>query len=226
MQFWNGAVKLGWAIIILTLPHALLSQKSDQNEFCPEAFITPLPNYSSLGKALAMRYEPELILMALRAKQELKTDRIELLDWCQSPSASIGFRTDPYLLAADARFLSLSARVNIKLHYFPDNDWGRMGDAIDAFGKDLLKVLGRSLDSIPENSVRGVALVLIYSKQELNDPGYYDYAEALVIFIPRDTLKKFNSCKLTLNRLLEDSDIYAFKGSNQIQLMLTDFLRG
>jgi len=192
----------------------------------PGAYLVPLDNYSKAGKALAARYQPELISMAVRTNRELKSGRFQLLDANHSPSAGVGFYLDPRTNSDESRYLGMVARVNVKLTYWPDNDWGRLGDALDAFGKDLLKVLGSGLDNVHDRSIEGAMLVLIYSKADLDDPDYYNQAEAMVIFIPRDVLKNFNSYRLTFNQMFFKSDVYYFQSAEQIQVLTDVFLRG
>jgi len=194
--------------------------------FNPNLYLTPTLKYSVIGKGLSLMYEPQLVSMVNRINQELKSERFELIDVNRSPMASIGFFANPSSLTPSVRFLGVTARVNIKLSYFPDNDWGRMADAMDAFGKDLLTIIGDTLGGMQEIGVRGAVLVLLYSKLTLNDPNYYEQAEAVVIFIPRETLNEFNAFRLKFNQLYEQSEIFAFKGKDQIKVLFEEFLQG
>jgi hypothetical protein len=129
-------------------------------------------------------------------------------------------------LTPSIRFLGVTARVNILLTYFPDTDGGRLADAMDAFGKDLLVILGSTLSSMQDLSVRGAVLILIYSKAKLSDPNYYDQAEAVAIFIPRETLQQFNSFRIRFDTLFSQSEIFSFKGRSEIQTMFNEFMKG
>ena len=189
-------------------------------------YLTPALKYSMLGKSLAVMYEPQLVSMALRIEEELKSPRFELLDTTTSPMASIGFFQNPASVSPTVRFLGIIARVNIKLTCFPDTEAGRLSSAMDVFGKDLLRILGDTLTNIQDLSIRGAVLILIYSKAELTDPSYYQQAEAIVMFIPREVLSEFNAFRMRFNQLFAQSEIFSFKGEHQIQVLLNEFLRG
>jgi len=189
-------------------------------------YLTPALRYSILGKGFAMMYEPQLVSMAMAIEEELSNPRFELLDTTTSPMASIGFFQNPASVSPNVRFLGVIARVNIKLTYFPDTEAGRLSSAMDAFGKDLLRILGDTVSNIQDPSIRGAVLILIYSKAELNAPDYYQQAEAIVMFIPREVLNEFNAFRIRFNQLFAQSEIFSFKGENQIQVLLNEFLRG
>ena len=223
---WN---KIEWIVAVaavIMFPLAVLGQKTGQNAQNPELYLTPDSAYSRTGKNLAARFHSELLSMASKVNQEFKPDRFELLDINQVKSGGIGFWINPNMLVPDARYLAVAARVNIRLPYFPDSEWGRVGDGLDAFGKDLMQISGFYLDEIQDTSVRGVVIVLIYSKAELNDPAYWDQAEAIAIYIPRNTLNVFNAHRLTVSKLFDQSDIYVFKGPEQLQFLFSEFLHG
>jgi hypothetical protein len=192
----------------------------------PELYLTPLEQYSRIGRALAIRFEPQLAAMPMRIVQEIRSDRFELIDVNRSPMGGAGFWINPGVLVPEYRYLGVAARVNVKLVYFPDNNWGRVGDALDAFGKDMLRIAGDSLGEINDNSVRGVVMVIIYSKLELDDPQYWDQAEAAVFFIPRAPLARFNANRMTFQELFDQSDIYIFRGADEINILFTQFLNG
>ena len=213
-------------IIFFGLIVILKKEGLGQELFDSGWYLTPQNNYSRMGRSLGICYQRELIDLANRVQQELQSQRFELLNINQSPMAGVGFWINPSIFVPETRFIGICARVNIRLDYFPDNEWGRLSSALDAFGKDLIKILGQELENIPEPSVKGAVLILIYSKAKLKDPNYYNQAEAVAIYIPRDTLKKFNSFVITYNTLFSQSEYYYFRGLYQIQILLNHFLRG
>jgi len=218
---WNKiAVKMVMTALIL-IPLAALAEKPG-----PEIYLTPLDQYSRMGRGLALRHEQELCSMALRIGEEIRSERFEVLDLSRSPLGGIGFWSNPSVLVPEPRYLAAMARVNVRLVYFPDNNWGRVGDALDAFGKDLLRILGETVEEINDNQVRGAVMVLVYSKEELGSPDYWSRAEAAVFFIPRPALKKFNSNRMTFQELFDLSDIYVFKGPEEIDILFNQFLKG
>jgi len=224
-------MKKSWKVLricalLLVLPFIGNSGSPGSVSFNPNLYITPALKYSVLGKGLALMYEPQLVSMATRINQEMKSDRFELIDLNTSPMGSIGLFSSPSSLTPSIRFLGVTARVNILLTYFPDTDGGRLADAMDAFGKDLLVILGSTLSSMQDLSVRGAVLILIYSKAKLSDPNYYDQAEAVAIFIPRETLQQFNSFRIRFDTLFSQSEIFSFKGRSEIQTMFNEFMKG
>jgi len=212
--------------IIIVVPFISFGGRTGDSSFNPSLFVTPALKYSLIGKGLGLAYEPQLYSMATRIHQEMKSNRFELLDVNRSPMASIGFFANPSETTPTIRFLGVTARVNIKLNYFPDTDGGRLSDAMDAFGKDLLVILGDTLATVQDIGVRGAVLILIYSKADLSDPNYYNDAEAVAVFIPKDTLQQFNSYKIRFNQLFDMSEMFVFKGSDQIQTLFSEFMQG
>jgi len=212
-------------ITALVLPIGSLPGKTPLS-FDAVNYLTPDCQYSNPGKCLANKYMSQLVAMGSNIKSEIATPRFEFIDVNRSKVGGIGFWVNPNSGDPDIRYLGVAARVNIKCNNFPDNDWGRMGDALDAFGKDLFKIMGTTLNAMPDANIRGIAVVMIYSKAEMGDPAYYDQAESFVIFIPRESLQKFNSFSLSMNQLFEQSDTYSFRSKDQIQMVFTDFLRG
>jgi len=199
--------------------------QNDDN-FNPYLYLAPGSNYSRMGKSLAQRYEPEMISMIGRIHREIKSDRFEMMDLNQSPAGGVGFWINPEILARDSRFLGVIAKVNIKLPYFPDSDAGRICDALDAFGKDLFIIIEETLDQIPDNSVKGAVVILIYSKSRLEDPNFMDQAEISVMFISREDLKKYNHHQLSLQKLFDRVDFYYFHTQDQIRFFFKYFLHG
>ena len=213
-------------VIILVAPFISFGGKPGSSSFNPSLFVTPALKYSLIGKGLSLAYEPQPYSMATRIHQELSSSRFELLDVNRSPMASVGFFANPSETTPTVRFLGVTARVNIKLNYFPDTDGGRLSDAMDAFGKDLLVILGDTLGTVQDIGVRGAVLILIYSKAELSDPNYYNEAEAVAVFIPKDALQQFNAYKIRFNQLFEMSEMFVFKGNEQIETLFNEFMQG
>jgi len=214
------------AAIVVIAPFISFGGRPGSDSFDPGLFVTPALKYSVMGKGLGLMYEPQLLSMTRRVHEEVQSNRFELLDINRSPMASIGFFQNPSDASPTIRFLGLTARVKINLTYFPDTDGGRLSDAMDAFGKDLLTIQAQTLGSVQEVGVRGVVLVLIYGKRELADPEYYTDAEAIAVFIPKEVLEQFNAYKIRFNQLFEMSEMFVFKGNEQIQTLLGEFLRG
>jgi len=212
---------------MLIFPMLVLAENPPaKDNFDPSLCLTPLSSYTRIGKSLAVLYQPELLAMLEQIHREIKSDRFEIMDLNHSPVGGAGFWIHPRVLAPSTRFLGIAARINIQLPYFPDSGPGRLTDALDAFGKDLFKILGDALLKMPDNSIKGVIVVLIYSKAELTDPKYFEQAEAGVVYISRESLRKFNSFQLTYQKLFDQSEFYFFHGQDQIQVLLNDFLRG
>ena len=222
---WKGRIE-GFTSLALMVPLVAFAASSGAGSFNPSQYLTPALKYSVIGKGLSLIYEPQLVSMATRVNQEMKSNRFELIDTNRSPMASIGFFSTPSEVSPTVRFLGATARVNITLTYFPDDESGRLGDAMDAFGKDLLKILGDTLASVQDIGVRGAVLILIYSKDDLSNPNYFKDAEAVVIFIPKDTLLQFNGFRMRFDKLFEQSEVFSFKGADQIQNLFTEFLAG
>ena len=141
--------------ILIMYPLLTLAGQALNQAFNPSLFLTPTLNYSVVGKGLALMYSPQMVSMATRINQEIKSDRFEMIDTSHSPMASIGFFSSPTSLTPTARFLGVTAAVNVSLTYFPDTDSGRLGDAMDAFGKDLLTILGGTLGTVQDIGIRG-----------------------------------------------------------------------
>ncbi len=219
------AVMVMMAMAVM-IPLIADSQTPPEKGIDPSLYLTPISIYSRIGKSLAIRYQPELIAMIDRIQREIGSDRFQIMDLDQSPNGGVGFWVNPDVMAPDHRFLGIAARVNIQLPYFPDSGAGRVCDTLDAFGKDLFVILQDTLDRIPDNSVQGVAVVLIYSKSRLDDPNFMEKAEISMMFINRDDLKKYNGHQFTLQTLFNRTDFYYFQTRDQIRFFFDHFLRG
>lgn len=224
MKWSKNLKQIKWLIFIGFLAVGLTQGLLAQQNFYP--ILIAQNSYSPVGRNLITQYQREIFNLAQKANQIFPWTRFELLDLSQSPMGAVGFWVNPIGQISEERFLGLCARVNIKLNYFPDNQWGRLADALDAFGKDLLRILGEELENIPDPKVKGAVLVLIYSKKELWEPNYFNHAEAIAIYIPRNSLKKFNSFLLTYNLLFSQAEYYYFQGAYQIRFLLNEFLKG
>jgi hypothetical protein len=214
-------------IILMTVSQPAFTQE-ESKKTNPANYLSPPIKYSLIGKNEALIYQPQLLSLAGRIDREIvKKNRFELLNQDQAPMAGLGFWVSPASFpASDAHYLGIAVRVNIKLDYFNNDEWGRLNDALDAFGKDLFKIAETTLAQVPDPSIKGVELVVIYSRSELESPDYMDNAEATVIFISRENLQNFNNYHLTLGRLFDLSNYYYFRGRYQIQMMLNEFVRG
>jgi len=221
---WRARTVITVALVIF-FPY-IPSAGGPNDNFNPNLYITPTLKYSIVGKGLALMYEPQLLSMAARINKDMKSNRFELIDVNRSPMGSIGFFASPSSSNPTARYLGVTARVNIKLTYFSDSDAGRLSDAMDAFGKDLLGILGQTLSGMQEIGVNGVVLIIIYGKLDLKDPNYWTDAEAMAIFIPKGPLQEFNGLRLRFSQLYDQSEMFMFKGDDQIQNMFKDFMKG
>jgi hypothetical protein len=222
--------KMNWRVrIVITISLVVFfpyipSAGGPNDNFNPNLYITPTLKYSIIGKGLALMYEPQLLSMAARINKDMRSPRFELIDVNRSPMGSIGFFASPSSATPTARYLGVTARVNIKLTYFSDTDAGRLSDAMDAFGKDLLGILGQTMGGM--QGVNGVVLILVYSKLDLKDPNYWTDADAMAIFIPAGPLQEFNGLRLRFSQLYDQSEMFMFKGDDQINNLFKDFMKG
>jgi hypothetical protein len=221
--------KMNWRtrlvlIITLAILFPYIPSAGGPDNFNPNLYVTPTLKYSIVGKGLALMYEPQLQSMAARINKDMKNPRFELIDVNRSTMGSIGFFASPSSATPTARYLGVTARVKINLTYFPDTEAGRLSDAMDAFGKDLLGILGQTLSGM--QGVNGVVVIIIYGKLDLKDPMYWSDAEAMAIFIPTAPLQEFNGLRLRFSQLYDQSEMFMFRGEDQIQNLLKNFIKG
>ncbi len=213
-------------LVVMALATATQAQsepaKGSQN---PSLYLTPAYLYSGTGKDLAQKYQPELAAMVGRIQHELKSERFEIMDLSHTPLGGVGLWSNPQMPDPEARYLGVVAKINIRLPYFPDTEPGRMTDALDTFGLDLFRIMDQTLEQIPDPSVKGVAVVLVYSKSDLDDPKFYDQAETATVFISRERLREFNTYQMTLQKLFDQSIGYYFSGQEARQIIFNYLLR-
>lgn len=221
---WRNKIILT-ILLVIFFPY-IPSAGGPNDNFDPALYLTPTLKYSMIGKGMALMYEPQLVSMAARINKEMRSSRFELIDVNHSPMGSIGFFESPSSQSPTQRYLAVTARVKINLKYFPDTDAGRLSDAMDAFGKDLLGITGNTLSGMKEVGVRGVAVIIIYNKIDLSDPDYYKDCESVAIFIPRELLNEFNSFRLKFSQLYDQSEMFMFKGEGQMSTLFDQLMKG
>jgi len=218
--------KLIMLFALMFFPLALTAQSSKRAHFDPALYVTPLEKYSEIGRGLGARYKSQLNSMAGLIIAQMKSDRFELFDSKASLMGGVGFFGNVSHPESPVRFLGVAARVKINLTYFPDTDAGRFSDAMDAFGKDLLKIQWDNINRGPGEEVEGALLVMVYSRRGLDDPEYYADAQAVALFAPGETLREFFHYRIRMDQFMQASRVYAFSGDEQIKMLLTEFMRG
>ena len=85
MKGWKKAVS---RTVIISLVWLVLNPGALAQEFDPYFYLTPLENYSRIGKSLAIRYEAQLWELANNILSELSSERFKLFDRSESPMAT------------------------------------------------------------------------------------------------------------------------------------------
>ena len=82
--------------------------------------------------------------------------------------------------------------------------------------------LSKKLDKINDPGLAGGGLVFIYSKQPIDSPSYYQTAEALALFMPRQSVSLFAQYRMTNQTLFSQSEMFGIlQGADQVSTLLS-----
>ncbi|GEM_PF-1841370 len=188
--------------------------------------ITPLNIYASLtAKSLASVHQPNLERLQNSFREKFAPGQFQLFTTAQVSVGGLGFWLNPSNFGSDDRYLGLCARMVIPESPFRDDIAGHLAAVIDRYGKSIMKEMGKELDLITEPGVKGVALVFVYSRESVTNPAFNQNAEAFALYIKKSDLDLFNQYRMTLQTLLNNSEIFMFQGESQIQTLTGFFLQ-
>lgn len=150
-----------------------------------------------------------------------RADQVHFLVAGESTVGGVGFWASPFVFGDPNRYLCVFARVRCpdpsSGRPFPDTQVGRIMTIMDAYGKNSIGVLARELKSMPDPQIVGAAMIFIYDRKPVTDPGFEQNAEAMAIFMPRDSVLRFAELRMTLQSLFSQSEMLpVFQGAEQI----------
>lgn len=211
-----------WLWAWLLAPVLLLAQTGDR--------ITPAASYRDPAwRAKAQALSPNLSRLAGQLGGKFGPG-FQLLSAGESATAGLGFWANPVDFGNPARYLGVFARMQFPPpssgRSFPDTETGRILTIMDAYGKDTITMMAQELSAMNDPQVAGGALIFIYAKKPIGDPGFEQSAEALALFIPRPTLTAFAELRMTVQSLFSQSQMMpVFVGAEQIGNLRTVILQ-
>ena len=204
-----------WLLIAAVLvPVALFAQAG--------AIITPAESYSDPAwKDKAAAVAPGMARLQSSCAAKFAPDGFRFLTMGETSVGGIGLWPNPVNFGATTRYLGIFARLQVPPpssgRSFPDTDTGRILTILDAYGKDTLTMMSKELAGMNDPQIAGGAIIFIYGKRPITDPGFESDAEALALFIPRPTLTAFAELRMTVQTLFSQSEMLPiFKGNEQI----------
>lgn len=190
--------------------------------------ITPAGSYSdSEWKALAGKHAGNLQSFQRGIQGKFSGRPAKLLTTDESSIGGIGFFPNPLSYGEKPRYLGMFARVRLPASSpFPDTDTGRVLSMMDVYGKDCIYTMASELKKMNDPMIKGGALVVIYGKNgDVNSAAFDQNAEALVMYIPRDSVMRFANLEMTIQSLFQSSkQLPIFKGGAQIENLRTVIL--
>lgn len=202
----------------------ILPQLASQ-EMIPEV-ITPLTLYATLAaKSIANEYNPGLSRLMKTFGDNFPASQFRMYTTLDAPVGGLGFWLNPSDFSSDDRYMGVCARMLIPDSPFRDDTAGHLAAVMDRYGKSILKEMGAELAQISDPSVKGVALVFVYARGSMESPDFKSNAEAFALYIKKPDVDLFNQYRMTLQTLLNNSEIFLFQGESQIQTLTTFFLQ-
>ncbi len=188
--------------------------------------ITPQGSYSSpewRGKAEKHHSNLERIKKDLTGKYA--KDELQLVELNESPSGGIGFWSNPGGTSPEARYLSVFVKTRIPpptngRPFNQETQTGRLLTIWDAYGKHIMKLFAKELDKMNDGSVKGGALVIVYSKKS---PGASDFAtgsEGFALFVPENVVQSYARHRMTNQSLFSQSQMFGIlEGEEQVSAL-------
>ena len=186
------------------------------------AVITPAGSYTDPAwREKAAAAAPAFSRLQSACAAKFPADGFRFLTTAESSFGGIGFWPNPVNFGSPSRFLGVGARLQVPPpssgRSFPDTDTGRILTILDAYGKDTITLMAKELTGMNDPQIAGGVIIFIYGKRPLSDPAFESDAEALGLFIPRQTLIAFAELRMTVQTLFSQSEMLPiFKGAEQI----------
>lgn len=197
----------------------------------PGSVITPPSSYSDQSWGTkAGRYQGNLARVHSGIKSKYRSDKLSFITTGESMTGGIGFWTNPMQFGNPARYLCVFARVQVPPpstgRAFQNNQGGRVLTIMDAYGKHIIGVLAKELQAMNDPRISGGAIIFIYSKKSLSDPGFDQSAEMIGFFMPSQSLITFAQLRMTIHTLFSQSTMLPLlQGQDQINNFKTLILQ-
>jgi hypothetical protein len=192
--------------------------------------ITPHGSYSSpQWSDKAKKYHSNLDRIKKDLTGKYGKDELQLVELNESQSGGIGFWSNPGGTSPDARYLSVFVKTRIPppTNGRPFNQETRTGRLLtiwDAYGKHIMKLFADELDKMNDGSLKGGALVIVYSKKS---PGASDFAtgsEGFALFVPESVVKSYARHRMTNQSLFSQSQMFGIlEGEEQVSALYSLF---
>jgi hypothetical protein len=185
--------------------------------------ITPLSAYSDPGwRGKAGTCQGQFARMQSELGGKLQAGQYQLLTTAESSVGGIGLWPNPVNFDSPARYFAVFMRVQVPPpstgRAFPDTQTGRVMMIMDAYGKATISVLSTQLKSVNDPQVAGGAMIFIYGKKPVTDPSFEQSAEAIALFMKKDSVIAFAELRMTLQTLFSQSEMLPIlEGQDQIQ---------
>jgi hypothetical protein len=207
--------KIRWLVLIAAaVPILLLAQGGE--------VVTPAGAYTDPGwRQKAASFGGNLTRIQSEIGAKFQPGAFQLLNTGESSAGGIGLWPNPVNFGQPARYLGVFARVQLPPpstgRSFPDTESGRILTVMDTYGKETIGMMARELASMSDPQLAGGALIFIYCKRPPTDPAFEQEAEALALFVPRQTLTAFAELRMTIQTLFSQSEtLPIFSGADQI----------
>jgi len=173
-------------------------------------------------KEMAEKHGKRLVEIKKRLPAGYGPGRMHLLTTAESAVGGVGFWGNPTRFGSPQRYLGIFARVQCPEpssgRPFPDTQTGRVMAIMDAYGKHAIKVTADELEKMPDQQIAGAVMIFIYAKKPVTDPGFEENAEALALFMPRQSVKQFAALRMTIHTLFSSSQMLPiFQGAEQME---------
>ncbi len=192
--------------------------------------ITPADSYSSPDwREKARKYEASLVRVQKDLAGTYSSNELQLADVKESQAGGIGFWPNPGGTSPDARYLCVFIKTMIPPQTTgrPFNQQTRNGRLLavwDAYGKHIVGLFDKELEKIDDGSVKGGALVIIYSKKSPQAEDFCASCEGFALFMPSGVVKSYAAHRMTNQSLFQKSRMFGIlEGRDQVSALYTLF---
>ena len=182
-----------------------------------EGHLTPQGDYSSSkGSSLAQKYSGNLLRAIGDITRVFRAGIIRPLSLQESMVGGAGFWKNPAKFGTDNRYMGVLFMVQKPDYIFGDDRNGHVASVLDKYGKTIIEVLTRELESMNDPQVNGAAICIVWGDSINGNPTQVG-REGMALFLATSDLSLYKNYKLTIQNLVNRNDLFLFNGGRELE---------